>query len=408
MEIHPSGDVVRIEGKNDAGKSSVIGAIWAALGGKDEMGTNPLRDGERKGYSRVDLGDMVVERKFTENGTYLEVRDREGRSIPKPQEFLNRFFTRTSIDPRGFISLSGRERRDLLLDLTGDRDEIEALEQGRRDLYEERTLVNREVKALQGKLAGHRPSLEAESEIPIAALTTDLQRAVEEDNAWSACRHEVEVLEADARVARSELEQYRKVVADYEARIKRTAGVLADVEKRMEAAVAKLGNGHESRVGAIRARIAEAEMVNVRVKGNAEVRGWAADLERKQQEAEKLTESMEAIDARKQEILGKSSIGAVEFDGDVLLVDGIPFDDLSTSRQLKVGLEIGMSQNPALRVLRISDGNVFDSDSMRLVEEFAREHDCQIWIERVADSPQGGVFIEDGVVAAVGTSPGGR
>ena len=37
VEIEPHGDVVKITGKNGAGKSSVLDSIWMALAGKPSM-----------------------------------------------------------------------------------------------------------------------------------------------------------------------------------------------------------------------------------------------------------------------------------------------------------------------------------------------------------------------------------
>ena len=81
-----------------------------------------------------------------------------------------------------------------------------------------------------------------------------------------------------------------------------------------------------------------------------------------------------------------------------LIINNIQFDDLNESEQIKISMQIGISQNPKLRVLRIARGNELDSENMKIVKEFARKNNCQIWIQRVSDERQEGIFIDDGEI----------
>ena len=73
VEITPDGTVQVIGGRNAQGKSAVLNAIWLALGGgkasKDI--SRPIRDGEENASVRLDLGDLVVTRTWTQKGTSL-------------------------------------------------------------------------------------------------------------------------------------------------------------------------------------------------------------------------------------------------------------------------------------------------------------------------------------------------
>jgi DNA repair exonuclease SbcCD ATPase subunit len=401
VQIKPVGNVVRVEGKNGAGKSTVIDSIWVTLCGMDEAGKHPLRNGEKKGRTYVDLGDIRVERKFTESGTYLEVSDVDGKRIPRPQEFLDQFYTKTTIDPQNFIKLKAPERRNLLLELTGKKDEIEELDEQRQELYNERTLVNREVKTLQGKLVGRKPETESGVEVPIAGLMKELELSIAADNAhakdvalvseWS---HKLERLDDAVETRQLQINKLQAEIEGFNAEIMAAAKSLQAVEERVDAAP-------ESNTADIRVRVSEAEKTNELVRKNAEYFGLDKQLRQKEKAAAGLTDTIAGIDERKVEILGEAelSIGAIGFDGDILLINGTPFDDLSTSEQLKASLEIAVSQNPRIRVVRVSDGNVFDEDNMDAIEVWAEEHNCQLWIERVSNSPDGlGFFIKDGAV----------
>ena len=71
VEIIPQGNTVIISGANGQGKTSILDAIWTALGGAKAdkaLGTiEPIRDGEKKAVISVDLGDIKVTRKWTSN-----------------------------------------------------------------------------------------------------------------------------------------------------------------------------------------------------------------------------------------------------------------------------------------------------------------------------------------------------
>src|SRR5262245_48332437 len=78
VDITPTKDFIQITGKNGSGKTSVLDSIWWALGGKDGIQNKPIRDGAEKARIRLNLGELVVERRFTAAGTSLTVENAEG------------------------------------------------------------------------------------------------------------------------------------------------------------------------------------------------------------------------------------------------------------------------------------------------------------------------------------------
>ena len=69
VDITPEGDLVEIRGNNGNGKSSVLDAIFAALGGAAAFPAKPVREGEEAAVIRLDLGELLVTRYFTAAGT---------------------------------------------------------------------------------------------------------------------------------------------------------------------------------------------------------------------------------------------------------------------------------------------------------------------------------------------------
>ena len=77
---------------------------------------------------------------------------------------------------------------------------------------------------------------------------------------------------------------------------------------------------------------------------------------------------------------------------------GVPFAQCSSAERMKVSLSIAAALNPTIRVIRVNDGSLLDSESMAEVERMAAERDMQVWVERVDESGKVGIVIEDGEV----------
>lgn len=164
VQIVPGdGNLVMLGGKNAAGKSSVLDAIEMALGGKSVFPDRPLRDGATSGKSRIDLGNLIVERRFTENGSTLKVTNAEGASFSSPQKILDDLYCRLSFDPLKFLSMEPKDQSRLLVELVGlDTSEIDAES---KEIYESRTAVNRLLKEAQADV-DRVPAIVGEDQLP--------------------------------------------------------------------------------------------------------------------------------------------------------------------------------------------------------------------------------------------------
>lgn len=85
-------------------------------------------------------------------------------------------------------------------------------------------------------------------------------------------------------------------------------------------------------------------------------------------------------------------------DGEIDL-NGIPFNQLSSSEQIKVSVAIATALNPKLKVAMVYNGSLLDSEAMAQLTKVAKEKDMQIWVERVAEGPEANcVYIENGEI----------
>ena len=133
-------------------------------------------------------------------------------------------------------------------------------------------------------------------------------------------------------------------------------------------------------------------------------REYQEELKTTEEKAKALTAKIEEIDAEKQRQIGAAqfpldglgfgSNGVVEF-------NGLPLNQASSAEQLRVSMAMAMALNPKLKVIRVTDGSLLDSDSLKIIEEMANGGDFQVWLESVDETGKVGVYIVDGQVAAV-------
>jgi len=117
-------------------------------------------------------------------------------------------------------------------------------------------------------------------------------------------------------------------------------------------------------------------------------------------EADALTAAMAKREEEKRAAIAaaKLPIDGVEFVGEAIHLNGVPFDQASDAEQLRASLAIAMAANPRLRVIRVRDGSLLDEDGLRIVEEMAGDRDFQVWCERVDSTGKVGFVIENGEV----------
>ena len=126
VRIKPDRTLVRIEGKNAAGKSAVLNIVSMCLGGEKWVPEMPLRDGESKGSCFIVLGTedkpvIKAQRRFNANGlNVLEVFDASGNKLPSPQAVLKTLYDSDLVfDPLEFFRMAPKDQAILLRKLAG-------------------------------------------------------------------------------------------------------------------------------------------------------------------------------------------------------------------------------------------------------------------------------------------------
>ncbi len=224
-------DVVLLTGRNRQGKSSVIESIFYALGGKSAIPSKPIRQGEKEASVTLDLGDYLVERRFTEAGSYLDIKTKAGFKAPSPQTFLASRLGGYAANPLEFLRLKTDEQvkaLQSLIDIKFDPTEFErisglslkgvnvddpiaVLDSGHRHLYEKRTETNKEVTRLEGAAKTEKALIPAGKENVEKVSATAL---MQERLALEAVKTANDAKRADLKALEDKLSSQAHVVYD--------------------------------------------------------------------------------------------------------------------------------------------------------------------------------------------------
>jgi len=468
VHIEPGDDgCVLIGGKNAAGKSSVLDSIMYALGGASSLPDEPIRHGKEAAEIVVDLGDIIVRRKFTKAGSTVTVKTVDGASYSSPQKVLDGLFSKLSFDPLAFASMKPADQSKALIVLLGI--DTSALDEENARLYEERTGVNRLIKEAEADLVRCEEILipVPESRPDVGEIANRLSSAIEASAASDRRRISIQSVQAEFEECQAEHAVLTAKVAvldqDFHADMAieksqmETARV--DMAQRQERETAELVSSHLSEANSfigrwedqrnhrlrlltedrgrntkqitnlqdamsrqsitlaevdIESAVPDVDAIRQELAAAEEgVHAWDVARDKKdkatrlalcQEEADELTDQMELITYKKREKLAEANYPiaglAVNEDGTVLF-DGVPLSQASHAQQIRTSVAIGIAMNPKLKVLLIRDGSLLDEENMQLVADMAKQHDAQIWIERVGDKDASAIVIEDGHVRGV-------
>jgi hypothetical protein len=389
VRVAPGGEpgTVVIAGANGAGKTSVLDAIMFALAGRrsEKETPQPIRTGTDRAYVKLDLGDYTVTRTWHGENSELHVTAKDGAVYGSPQKFLDKRLGDLTFDPLAFARDAARDQRDQLLGMIELDFDPEELAARRLGLYEQRTEAGRDLKAAEGALATMPvpdPQLPTQT-VNVGVLASRIEEATATTAAYER---------AEAKVANLErnVERCRAMLAEAEAELS---------DARVDLGMAPAPMSHEA-IEQLRQQMATADELNEAIRARGRREEQIANAEALRTKVARFTESIETLDAGKAASLAAATmpIAGLGFDDDGVTYGGQPFSQCSAAEQLRVSVAIGMASHPEIRVMRITDGSLLDSTSMAVIEDLALANGYQVWIERVDESGDVGVVIEDGEV----------
>lgn len=385
----PKGTVQIVAGRNRQGKSSLLDAIWLALGGGTAAKSidEPVRSGQKKASVTVTVGDenapqFTVERRWTTKGTSLKVTAADGQRYDSPQALLNELVGQLTFDPVRFVESDAKTQRQTLLDTLGLTAKVTRLNEQRAEVFQERTAVNRAVKELGAEVKGYK-------DLP-ASLPKDTGETTEQ--LLDSLRRQQQAQQTYDRV--------QEQAVQLEHKIEQLERALSEAKESIKSHNDWLFANERPDTTELEQRISQAsELAGLRAKIEARDAAAKRYADRKAR-AQALTEQIEAFDTQKLKMLTdiQLPVTGLQVTDDGVLYNGVPLSQASGAERITVGMAVALASKPRLRVVLIRDGSLLDDESMDLLERFAEENDVQVWIERVGTRDADALIIEDGEV----------
>lgn len=384
VNIEPDGSLVIVGGDNASGKTCVLDSIEYALSGASSIPSKPIRKGQTRAHVVIDLGDIVVKRTFTEKGTNLVVRSKDGAKFDSPQAMLDKLVGKLTFDPLEFSRMDSKRQAEVLKQLVGLN--FNQLDADYKKLFDQRTDVNRQgkiSKASLDRIVQHE-GIPTE-EVSAASLGLKYSEAIEHNQQFDLDTQELDYHE-------KELENAQSLVAELEKIIKKERKALKGTQA--------------IDTNSIQAKMVESDNINAKVRENASYKTTEEEVNKLRKQSKLLGNKMVAITAEKEKALNEAKfpIKGLSIDGDEVTFGGIPFNQCSSAQQIKVSVAMGLVMNPKLRILLIREGSLLDTKSLKIVARMAEKADAQIWIERVSKGKECSVILEDGSILEPETS----
>ncbi|MFI4855306.1 MAG: AAA family ATPase [Phycisphaerales bacterium JB065] len=370
--------VLLIAGNNGNGKSSFIDGAEMALGGKTSIPPKPIHDGKDRARAVVEFDDITVERVFTAKDSYLKVTTKDGAAYPKPQQILDKLFSRMSFDPLEFSNMKPAEQGSVLCDLIG-------LDTGSFDteyakIFADRRAVNRnrdEAKAALKSMTFHDDA--PDKEISVTEVAEALRRAE---------KHNRRCEEAQELVSRTQSE-VKRLEAELRAAKERHAEAMKEAKE--------VGSPVET--DHLREKLANAESENQKVRENQAYKSQKGRLDEYSAESDTLSKRLDEIKAEKANAIRNAKYPvdglSIAEDGTVLL-NGHPFEQASTAERIRVSVAIGIALNSDVRLFFIRQGSLLDEDALQILHEMAVKHEAQFLVERVGTADKVAYVLEEG------------
>ena len=410
LKLDPEGGLVIIGGENEAGKSTALDSITYALEGKGSLPPEPIRHGETSGEIMLNLegnGDdpLVVTRTFTKTDSYLKVTTPEGAELKSPQKLLDSFRGRF-VDPLGFVQADSKEQVQVLKDLT--KLDFTELEADRQAAYEERTVVNRDIKAAEARIKGMTHHDDVTAPLNVEDMMNSRKLLEEHDLERTEKEKEIEKARTVIYGHNESIELTKNHIEKLEnqvAALYKDLNEVRDANRAGEESLAKLRIEYEkmdpkSDFTDMDVKIAGASEHNRKFNENQRRKAEAEELAGQQNNADALTAAIDTYDQKKLDMIAQADmpVDGLAFGEGGVMFNGIPFEQCSQAQKLKISAAIGLATNPKLRVLLIHDGSLLDENSMKLMAQIAQESEAKIFLERVGDADENAIIIEDGRV----------
>lgn len=405
LEIAP-GTVTIVEGANGTGKTSVLEAIKAGLGGGNDASL--IRNGSNSARVVLVLDDGTeITRSWEEGGkSSVNVKNQAFGKISNPASYLKRLVDALSVNPVSFLTAPPEKRAAWLLEVlpvevsntdlqacgvgslpAPSPNGLDRIAAAYKSIYDERTGINRLIRDKKGTVAQlekDAPALSggdwqgalstAEAEREAALRTEGSEMAALEQKAAAFIKSTED--EFNARIRAIELERDQKLVELRALLEQRRAEVRERHHTQLEHLAGVIATARE------RTRQSERE-ANTRLvvdRTRDEIQGL-------ENESGRLSAVLDNLDTLKTRALDKLPIKDTEVREGQVFVAGVPFDRLNRAKQVQFALNVARLRAGELPLCLVDGLECLDVETFQAFERMAPASGLQLIVNRVTTGP---------------------
>lgn len=389
VELTPEPGVNVIAGKNGEGKSSLLDSIAAAISGNTKDTPRPIREGAEKAKVTIELDNLIVNKSFTASGSRLEVIAKDGSKISSPQKVLDELYGAISFDPLEFTRMKPKEQVRQLAKAIGL--DIDAFDKFYKELYDNRTELNRELKSIKARIDA-LPNEDVE-EVNVSDILNQIKAANQSNQVITEKERKLNDLAAKGK-------NVAEKIKALEEELEGARAIYITIKEEYTALAKDFKTLAPIDTTELEAKLSNATKINELAAQSKQRKDLEALYSVKSDEVQKINEKMHHADEKKLKLLneGNLPLKGLSFKDDIVTYKDIPLSQCSSAEQLKISFVIAMALNPKLKVILIRDGSLLDSGNMELISNMAETYGYQVWIEKVDETGQIGIVIEDGQI----------
>lgn len=383
VSIYPAATGLTVlGGDNRQGKSSILDAIMAALGGEKYTPTDAVHAGATKGAVTVRLSNgLVVTKTFTAKGAYLKVDDPSGKK--GGQALVNELVSELALNLGKFTQANDETKAKTLLKIIGI--DLAPFDERRRVLEAERLAVGRQ----RDKAKGHAESMPYNDAVGNTPQTpSEIMSELQDKLAHNA--EQVRRRNNRDKIA-SELKRLQDIIAEAQTKVAILQNDLAIIAEPEPLADTK----------ALQNRLAQIEDTNAEIRKNLEREKALAEAENYAEEYRALSKQIEDNEAERRAQLDGAimPLEGLTVEAGALVYNGHAWDCMSGADQLRVATAIVRKLNPRCGFVLIDKIEQMDLATLREFGAWLETEGLQAITTRVSTGPECSVIIEDGRVA---------
>ncbi|HJX49858.1 MAG TPA: AAA family ATPase [Candidatus Nanoarchaeia archaeon] len=397
IDISPTGNVIKIEGPNNQGKSTVLDSIFLTLGG-GKIPDGVIKDGKDKSVIFLKFGDYIVKKTITAINTYLSVETKDGMKLKNPQTFLSDLVGKIAFDPMEFMRMDSKKQVDILKKVTGVEEKINKLKDEESASMEERKLVGREKDKLTILC---KDKIDPVNEpVSTSDIVTEIKRLTKTRDSLIDQRKEAEQLKSVYVENCAKIEELENQIKSLKESNVKTETYLKSINfKSVNQQITDIENDINQK----NILLENQDKVNNDYAKYKEYMQHKKEYEEVEKNYISLDKKVESIREEIKKTLSSNKLPVENLeinDNDELLYEGHSFANTCDSSKLKVSVSICMKLNPKLKVILIREGSLLDDSSLKEIQDIANKEDYQIWIEKVCSEKddENAIYIVEGEI----------